>query len=367
MAEVDVSYSINGIDLSTMNVYVSSSSGFLAKPEAKEVLSAEWDGIHGTIRDLSVLKFKGATIQLNCFIHADGYSDFIEKTEAFLAIIQSPLITLSMTIGSSQTLTRSNLYMSNEAQVTMQWNESKMVGTFTLKFGQYIPDYAPSAMSVWDPVSEPTDGDIHYSLDGVDLGSYGIIVESSKGLFSKAAQKEVPQASWSDQDGNDAITSKALFKERTIELKCFAAKSSSSEFMTTIESLMQVLGQPETHRLRVSGGSKPLVYQVYNPTEVGVTHEWLAGKLCGSFTLKLVEPEPVKMVIQASESITITINSVNLLNIYWGDGSYTYDVSGFVTKTHSYSKKGNYEVIITGGIENAIITHNGTTIWNRLI
>ena len=222
-------------------------------------------------------------------------------------------------------------------------------------------------MSVWDPVSEPTDGDIHYSLDGVDLGSYGIIVESSKGLFSKAAQKEVPQASWSDQDGNDAITSKALFKERTIELKCFAAKSSSSEFMTTIESLMKVLGQPETHRLRVSGGSKPLVYQVYNPTEVGVTHEWLAGKLCGSFTLKLVEPEPVKMVIQASESITITINSVNLLNIYWGDGSYTYDVSGFVTKTHSYSKKGNYEVIITGGIENAIITHNGTTIWNRLI
>lgn len=367
MAEVDVSYSINGVDLSTMNVYVSSSSGFLAKPEAKDALSAEWDGMHGTIRDLSVLKYKGATIQLKCFIHAAGYSDFIEKTEAFLSSIQSPLITLSMTIGSSKTLTRSNLYISNDVQVTMEWNKSKMIGTFTLKFGQFVPEYSSSATSVWDPVTEPTDGDIHYTLDGVDLEEYGIIVESSKGLFAKAATKDVPQTNWGDQDGTDAITSKVLFKERNIELKCFAAKSDYSEFLTTIESLMMILGQPETHRLRVSGGSKPLVYQVYNPTEVGVTHEWLAGNLCGSFTLKLVEPEPVKMVIQASESVTLTIHSVNPLNIYWGDGSYTYDVSGFVTKTHSYSKKGNYEVIITGGIENAIITHNGTTIWNRLI
>ena len=98
------------------------------------------------------------------------------------------------------------------------------------------------------------------------------------------------------------------------------------------------------------------------------------GQMTGKFTIKLREPEPVKRVIkytstgEATKTVTLTITSPRLVNIYWGDGSHTFDVSGTSqVVTHNYTAKGDYYIVITGNIDEiSSLTHNGTLVWSKL-
>ena len=120
--------------------------------------------------------------------------------------------------------------------------------------------------------------------------------------------------------------------------------------------------------------TKPLVYEVYKEDNVEVEKEWNDKKMIGTFTLKLREPEPIKRVLkhlrinENSKQVTINLTTTKMVNVYWGDGTTTQDVSGTdVELTHDYQLNGEYFPVITGVVEDiAKFDTNAIIVWNKL-
>jgi hypothetical protein len=119
---------------------------------------------------------------------------------------------------------------------------------------------------------------------------------------------------------------------------------------------------------------KPLVYEVYCRDEISVAKKWNDELMVGTFDLKLIEPEPVKRVLkyirvgESSKTCSIKLTSVKLVNIFWGDGSADYDVSGEnFTITHDYADNGDFFVVVTGCIDEiSKFETNAIVVWNKL-
>lgn len=369
MAAFDVTYSIDGVSFATYGIIVTATKGLISKPVAKDALSAELDGHNGVMRDLENLRYKGREVELSCVMEANGYSDFITKANGLISLISTGTHTLSWKPGSATTKTMTVIHP-KQLNISKGWDPVKMVGTFQLKFEELTPPIQSRLISSYSTPAEPTDNDVHYYIDGSDLAARGVYVESSSGLFNKPQEKDSLTVDWYGSNGVQKDTSSLRYDERTIDLNCFVTASSYTTFMTVITNICMLVGGTGTHRLRVQAkGSLPLVYEVYHPNQVNITPNWNAKTCVGTFTLKLVEPEPVKIVLRCSGTASITIASKSIAHIYWGDGTHTFDVSGdgkaqTVTKTLS----GSCEVIIT--VETTDVTqfsHNGTVIWNRLL
>lgn len=95
--------------------------------------------------------------------------------------------------------------------------------------------------------------------------------------------------------------------------------------------------------------------------------------MVGTFKLKLIEDEPVKRVLRHisandNSKASIKVTSSKLLNIYWGDGTHTYNVAGNDTVVeHTYTLAGEYDIIIAGVIEDIEkFETNDIVIWELL-
>ena len=95
--------------------------------------------------------------------------------------------------------------------------------------------------------------------------------------------------------------------------------------------------------------------------------------MVGKFKIKLVEDEPVKKVLRhigttANTTAQINVTSSKLLNIYWGDGTHTYNVSGTDKEVkHTYTEAGEYDIVITGVIEDITsLSTNAIVVWDLL-
>lgn len=133
-----------------------------------------------------------------------------------------------------------------------------------------------------------------------------------------------------------------------------------------------------THRLTVEydGKAKPLVYEVDLLDEAAVDKKWGTYNnelMVGKFTLKLTEDEPVKKVLRHisgsnNSKATIKVSTYKLLNIYWGDGTHTYNVGGNdTTVEHTYALPGQYDIVVTGVIEDIEkFETNAILIWELL-
>ena len=124
------------------------------------------------------------------------------------------------------------------------------------------------------------------------------------------------------------------------------------------------------------GTARPLVYEVYQSKGVDPTKTWGHYNnelMVGTFKMELEEDEPVKRVLrhvaaQAGSSVSFGFSSYKLLNVYWGDGTHTFGLSGQnQTASHSYTEAGEYDIIITGVIEDITdFTTDAIVIWNKL-
>ena len=133
-----------------------------------------------------------------------------------------------------------------------------------------------------------------------------------------------------------------------------------------------------THRLMVEydGRAKPLVYEVDIVDEMDITKTWARYNdelMVGTFTLQLVEDEPVKKVLRhvaaaAGTKASFTVSTYKLLNVYWGDGTHTFNVKGDdVTVEHTYEKGGEFDIVITGVIEDIEkFETNEIVVWEIL-
>lgn len=216
---------------------------------------------------------------------------------------------------------------------------------------------------------------IVYHIDQVDIATYGVHVSASDGLLSKPSYKKSLAHNWADYHGEVIDLTKRSYEPRSIKLDCFIMAESKEEFLTKCNTFLSIFDQTGTRRLKVTvDPSKPLLYEVYIDGDIDVKKEWNDGQMIGRFSLKLTEPEPLKRVLKytrssdATKTVTITITSTKLVNIYWGDGTYTYDVSGTsLVVSHDYITDGDFYIVITGNIDEITsLTHNGTLIWSKL-
>lgn len=216
---------------------------------------------------------------------------------------------------------------------------------------------------------------VTYLLDGVDLRTYGVYVSDSDGLLSRPKMKQPNSMSWPNYHGEVVSLQKKYYEARAIKLNCFIKASDPTDFINKLNAFLALFDKAWTRRLTVSvEANEPLVYEVYAEDGIEVKKEWNKSTMVGTFILNLKEPEPVKRVLKytrtadADKTVSITLTSSKLLNIYWGDGSHTFDVSGTSqTRTHNYTANGTYYIVITGNIDEITsLTTTGKIVWTKL-
>jgi PKD repeat protein len=214
-----------------------------------------------------------------------------------------------------------------------------------------------------------------YKLDGIDLKTYGVCISSSDGLLSKPKLKAPVSLNWETYNGDVVDLSKRYYESREIQLGCLILADSNADLITKCNTFLALFDQAGTRRLSVTvDSSEPLCFEVYISDNVDIKKTWSSDNLIGTFNLKLIEPEPVKRVLKytrtsvSDKTVSITLTSSKLLNIYWGDGSHTFDVSGTAQIiTHDYSTNGTYYIVVTGNIDEITsLTTNGTVVWIKL-
>jgi len=232
-----------------------------------------------------------------------------------------------------------------------------------------------------------------YYVDGIAIkNNYGVSVSKVKGIADALKMKEPLKVDWSGYHGEMVDLSRPRMEAREITLECFIVSSGGKmAFMQAVKSFMELFVTPHKdnsvkgtngeimpaglHRLTIDiHPTKPLVYEVYLPDGADVDKEWDDKKMVGTFSLKLREPEPVKRVLKhlrindSTKRISVTLTTVKLINIYWGDGTTTQDVYGTnVTITHDYQENGEYFASITGVIEDiTAFDTNAIVVWSKL-
>ena len=235
-----------------------------------------------------------------------------------------------------------------------------------------------SALSDRELIKSQANTDVEYYIDGINFKEYGVYVSSSNGLVGRLAYKDTLTADYNNYHGIARDRKNRRYKERTISLQCFIEAKSRSLFVSRMNEFLSLFDGDYSHRLTVEydGIAKPLVYQVDLNNEVDPDKKWGCSNndtMIGKFTLKLVEDEPVKKVLRhisnkSQSEITITVTTNKLLNIYWGDGTHTFNIGGNnTTIKHTYAKPGDYIVIITGVIEDIeAFTTNAIVVWDLL-
>ena len=217
-----------------------------------------------------------------------------------------------------------------------------------------------------------------YTIDGVDLRDYGVFVSNSDGIINRPARKTPYSVNFDNYHGEMVDLSHNYVTTRTITLSCFVKAENKIDFINRITEFERLFDKPGTRRLVLDVHPvKPLIYEVYLKDPIEIKKTWSDELMVGTFTLKLVEPEPVKrilkhiMVSERTARCTITMKCAKYCNVYWGDGSVDYDVAGdsgqAVTISHDYAKDGDYFPVITGCIDEITeFKTNAIVVWNKL-
>lgn len=220
--------------------------------------------------------------------------------------------------------------------------------------------------------------DVEYYINGKNFKDFAVEVSKSAGLVGGLAKKSSLEVDWDDYHGTVKDTSNPRYKDRTITLQCFIQASSRSQFVSRVREFFNEFEGGGTKRFvcEYDGDSKPLVYEVTREDEADPDKTWgkyNEGLMVGTFTLKLVEYNPVKRVLRhigsiANTECVIDFTSYKMVDIYWGDGSMTPNVSGSKQHVvHNYPQPGQYDVIMAGVIEDITdFSTNDIVIWDNL-
>jgi len=221
--------------------------------------------------------------------------------------------------------------------------------------------------------------DVEYYINGINFKDFGVYVSKSNGLVGQLERKEGATAEYDTYHGLARDLDYVRYKERTITLECFIEATSRSKFVEWLDRFYEQFRRKGTQRFRVeyNGSTKPLVYEITMQQGSDPEKTWgryNEGLMVGTFTLTLVEDDPVKMVLRhiatASGSETsFKVTTSRRLTVAWGDGTFTNKVIGDnVEVSHTYEAKGTYDIIISGVIEDIEnIETDDIIVWQKLM
>ena len=213
---------------------------------------------------------------------------------------------------------------------------------------------------------------LNYSINGVSFSSLGIVVSDSDGVVDGLTLKEPFSVNWPEAHGLVVDLNRPRFEPREITLECFLLAATPSAFIAQNNALKIQLAKSGTQRLYVQPiQGKPLVFEVYAPNGYKIKKKWRDAMTPSPFTLKLIEPQPVKMVLSATSGATasLRITAPSPITVYWGDGTNDVFFGVNQTITHTYGGSGGtYYAIISGELEVMTLHQktNLTDVWPLL-
>lgn len=277
-------------------------------------------------------------------------------------------------------------YFYQNTQLIHTVTDSRTLAGVSLNQDYYGTDYGLAQMSdvkiynialtqaeIIEALSEQKE--IAYYIDGTDMKTYNVCVSASRGLLSRPKMKEPYTESWDNYHGQRVDLQHKYLDVREIELDCFIKANSKNEFIKLCTQFQQQFDQPGTQRLLVDVHPiKPLIYEVYCNDQINPEKTWNNDLMVGTFTLKLIEPNPVKRILkhlrtsQTTAMASFSITARKRFDVFWGDGtSEVIEPDGNLTVTHTYSSDGDYFIVIAGPIEEITsFTTNDIIIFNKI-
>ena len=347
----------------------------LGNGEAQTPLAINFDG------DFTLsLYIKTTSDKIGWLVNLPGVNNYIEQwidvvpnTWVFLAFIKE---------GSSfsvyKHLTRMGMYELSATPLGFSINDPNLdVSDGVLIDEVMLFDTAKPVTEILQAVEEKTD--VEYYVNGMNFKDFGVHVSKSNGLMGQLERKEGYNEDWGSRHGIMRNHNYVRYKERAITLECFLEASSRAAFVEWQNRFFDQFRQKGTQRLVVeyAGSTKPLIYEVTMQAGADPEKEWgryNEGLMVGTFTLTLVEDDPVKMVLRhiTAEADSITsfkLTTYSPLTVFWGDGSVTTRVRGEqLTVEHTYQKPGEYDIIIAGLVEEiSDFETNDIIVWQRLM
>jgi hypothetical protein len=216
---------------------------------------------------------------------------------------------------------------------------------------------------------------LEYFIEGINFKEFGINVSESNGVLDRPKLKSPFKVDWPDYHGEVVDLERKRVEVREIELKCWMKAGGKMDFVTKLNSFLEIFQAGGTQRLTVDiHPTKPLLFEIYNESGFSISKRWHDDLMTGTFSLKLKEPDPVKRIVrhqrisEATKTLTITLTTAKAVTIYWGDGTKDMDVFGNnITISHEYNKDGMFYAIIGGVIEEIKeFSTNGIVVWNKL-
>ncbi|MBA4852085.1 hypothetical protein [Emticicia sp. BO119] len=205
---------------------------------------------------------------------------------------------------------------------------------------------------IFTEISGTETSGVTYKIDNVSFASLGVYVMKSVGMQDMPTMKEPLIIDWPDGHGLQVDLVVPRYNAREIELDCFIRAAGKLDFFNKVRTFLQSLQKPELCKLEFWMSDKPVIYMVYLADGVNIEKQWRANDMFGTFTLKLIEPSPVKRLLKRTGSVSVlSFSSENPIDIYWGDGTKDLGKFGEVSITHSYSSSGTYYILICGVIE----------------
>lgn len=216
---------------------------------------------------------------------------------------------------------------------------------------------------------------VNYYLNGTLFADYGVKIIQSKGILNALKMKEPVKTNWPDHHGEVIDLAAPRFEAREIVLECIIKATNSNDWIGKVRLFIGALQQAELNQIVIeivdgATSMRPLVYMVFLQEVPDISKTWSEANMFGTFTLKLKEPEPVKRIYSTnSTSVSLTINTTDPVNIYWGDREAEYDVTTETGEiTHSYFREEPHYIVITGIIDNINgVSTDATEVWNKLL
>ncbi|ASK29721.1 hypothetical protein CEY12_06205 [Chryseobacterium sp. T16E-39] len=166
--------------------------------------------------------------------------------------------------------------------------------------------------------------EVKYSLNDKNFKDYGVYVSESIGLVGLLERKNVTQYDWAEYHGISPDLKKPKYKERIIELKCFIRGDNwEVMFDNFMNFVIGEFSKPGTQRLHIEPlGFKTLPYEVFAKDEVKPEKTFKDGVMYGIFSLKFIEPNPIKTVLKTSlDKFKLSYKIDSETEIFFGDGT----------------------------------------------
>lgn len=169
-------------------------------------------------------------------------------------------------------------------------------------------------------------GEVKYSINGKYFKDYRIYVSSSLGLLDALKRKPVKTYDWQEYHGESVDLSNPKFEAREIVLNCFIKGDNYQEMFDNFRNVvLSEFQKSGTQRLLVEPfGYKALPYEVYMIDEVKIAKEFSESTSIGVFSIKLIEPNPIKKVLYTTlNTLNLSYNSSKETEIFFVNGEKT--------------------------------------------